>query len=95
MGSFIKNGTTDQYESLGPLEFHERPLIVNPKKGYVAMTNNKMTSNNYVYQTNMHEISNGRSARLDQIINSKIAKGEKFTFEDMMKMQLDTKDYYV
>ena len=32
---------------------------------------------------------------LEKIITQKIAKGEKFTFEDVMNMQLDTKDEFL
>ena len=41
MGSFIKDGTTDLYDMGRYLRFDELPQIMNPKKGYVSMANNK------------------------------------------------------
>jgi acyl-homoserine lactone acylase PvdQ len=54
MGSFIKNGTTTIYDQQESLTYEERPTLINPKRGYIAMTNNKFATDNYVHRTNLH-----------------------------------------
>ena len=92
MGSFIKDGTTDLYDMKDFLSFEDFPHLTNPKKGYVCMANNKFAEDSFVDRCSIHEISTGRSYRLEKIITDKIKKGEKFNFETMKEMQLDDRD---
>lgn len=41
MGSFIKDGTTNKFQMGEYLNYDEKPKLINPKKGYIAMCNNK------------------------------------------------------
>lgn len=59
------------------------------------MTNNKFASDNYAHRASLHEVSNGRSYRLEELLTTAMQQGKKFTLEDMMQMQQDTKDSYV
>ena len=50
------------------------PKLWNPKKGYVAMTNNKFAEDGFDQRASLHEITNGRSARINKLITDQIAK---------------------
>lgn len=95
MGGFIKDGSTDLYDFGEYLSWEEMPKLRNPKRGYVSMANNKFAEDSFSSRTSIHEISTGRSYRLDKILSSKIKSGHKFTHEDMKIMQLDTKDEFL
>jgi acyl-homoserine lactone acylase PvdQ len=75
MSSFIKDGTSHQYEMKGYLNDTEKPVIENPSKGYVAMCNNKFAPDGQITRSSLHEITTGRAYRLEEIITSKIKKG--------------------
>lgn len=68
MGSFIKDGNSDDYEMGELLNDQEKPRLVNPKKGYVAMCNNRFASDHFELRSSLHEIVTGRSYRLHNII---------------------------
>ena len=95
MGSFIKDGNSDQYDFLPQLPIKEKLIIINPEKGYFSMCNNKVASNNYKHGSSLHQLSTGRSAILDKLITDQIKSKEKFNFQTMMKMQLNTRDEFV
>ena len=59
------------------------------------MTNNKFAEDGFDQRSSLHEITNGRAYRLEKLITSKIAKDQKFTLEDMIKMQLDERDQFL
>lgn len=59
------------------------------------MANNKFAEDSFDSRTSIHEISTGRSYRIDKILSDKIKSGYKFTHEDMKIMQLDTKDEFL
>ena len=95
MGSFIKDGNSDEYDFLPELTLSEKPMVVNPKKGYFSMCNNKFTSNNFKHRSSIHQIVTGRAFTLDKMISDKISKKEKFNFKTMMDMQLDLHDGFL
>lgn len=74
------------------LNKEEKPFLLNPKKGFVSMCNNRFASDNFEFRSSLHEIVTGRSYRLETLIKDKIKKGEKFNFKDTQNMQLDQKD---
>ena len=59
------------------------------------MANNKFAQDSFDLRASIHEQSTGRSYRLEKIITEKIKKGQKFTFEDIKSMHLDTKDEFI
>ena len=59
------------------------------------MANNKFAEDGFEFRSSIHEQVTGRSYRLQKIITDKISKGNKFTFEDVIKMQLDTRDEFL
>lgn len=68
MGSFIKDGNSDEYDFLDELPLEEKAMILDPKKGYFSLANNKFATNNYKHRSSIHQITTGRAFRLDKII---------------------------
>ena len=64
MGSFIKDGTTDIYDMGEFLNWEEKPKLINPKKGYVILANNKLAEDSHEFRSSIHELSTSRSYRL-------------------------------
>ncbi len=93
VSGFMKDGTVSTYDMTGFLE--ENPSLHNPKKGYLALCNNKFAPDQYTHRGSLHEITTGRAYRLNRIITEKIAAGHKFSFEDMKTMQLDFRDEFL
>ena len=56
------------------LTIEQKPLIINPKKGYLAMANNKFVSDNFKYGSSVHQLVTGRAFTLNKIIQDKIGK---------------------
>lgn len=73
MSGFMKDGTVSDYDMNGFLELN--PQVRNPKKGYLAMCNNKFAPDQFAHRGSLHEITTGRAYRLEKIITDKIAAG--------------------
>lgn len=93
MSGFMKDGTVSDYDMNGFLDLN--PQVRNPKKGYLAMCNNKFAPDQFTHRGSLHEITTGRAYRLERIITEKIEAGEKFDLEDMKNMQLDYRDEFL
>lgn len=63
------------------LTFSEKPRLMDPKRGYVSMCNNRFASDNFEFRSSLHEITTGRAYRIDKVLSEGISKGEKFDFE--------------
>lgn len=66
--------------------------MLDPKKGYFSMANNKFVSDNYKHRSSLQQLTTGRSWVLDKLIQEKIQKKEKFTFDNMKEMQQNVQD---
>lgn len=66
MGGFLKDGSVSDYDMKGFLD--DNPKLKNPKKGYVAMCNNKFAPDEYISRGSLHQITTGRAFRLERII---------------------------
>ena len=69
MGSFIKNGSTTKYDFGDYYTQQELPLLMNPERGYIAMTNNKFASDHFDLRGSLHEPSNSRALRIDTLLS--------------------------
>jgi len=56
--------------------------------------NNRIASNHYYNGMHQYTIFTARSDRLHQLISEGIAKGHKFTTDDVKKIVTDTVDVY-
>lgn len=86
------------------LPMNETPQAVNPPSGFIVSANNdpvgvtvdndplnqKRPGSNAIYYLDWNYDIGFRAGRITELIKQKIAKGEKFSVEDMMKIQSDT-----
>ena len=85
-GYIPRPGWSGEYDWKGYVPFQELPHLYNPKKGYIATANNRNYPEGYPYYIGIHYRLE-RILRIDQVLRSK----EKFSVEDMKKLQLDVK----
>lgn len=71
------------------------PKLRNPERGYISMANNKFAEDSFDSRSSIHEVSTGRSYRIDNLIRQGIANNTKFTIEHMKQFQLDTRDEFL
>ncbi len=86
------------------LPISEMPQAVNPPSGFIVSANNdpvgvtvdndplnqKRRGSNAIYYLDWNYDIGFRAGRITELIKQKIAKGEKFSIEDIMKIQADT-----
>ncbi|MCI2429261.1 penicillin acylase family protein [Candidatus Acetothermia bacterium] len=86
------------------LPIEEMPQIVNPPAGFIVSANNdplgttldndplnqRRRGSNAIYYLDWSYDIGFRAGRITELIKAKIAKGEKFSVEDMAKIQSDT-----
>eukprot|EP01138_Halocafeteria_seosinensis_P012960 gb/GECG01013238.1/.p1 GENE.gb/GECG01013238.1/~~gb/GECG01013238.1/.p1 ORF type:complete len:486 (+),score=43.80 gb/GECG01013238.1/:1-1458(+) len=81
----------------GFLDFYKDiPWTKNPSKGFVATANNQIVPQSYRFHLTSDYDSGAlgyRAARITDMINSTIHRGEKLSLEDMKLIQLDLKSY--
>jgi len=86
-GTKVQPGWTGEHEWKGIVPFDERPISYNPSKGFVSSAN-YFTAENFSYYVNKWGFCGPyRLDRINEILKSK----DKFSVEDMKKMQLDMK----
>ncbi len=69
--------------------------MMDVKKGYVSMANNKFASDNYKHRSSIQQAVTGRSFMIDKLIREKIDKKEKFDFQDVIQMHLNQQDGFL
>jgi penicillin amidase len=67
----------------------ELPHQFNPERGYVVTANQKMIPENYPYKVGYEWTDPDRANRITELIAGAIAGKQKFTIEDMGKIQAD------
>jgi penicillin amidase len=78
-------GNTDEYDWKGFVPFDQMPHVFNPPEGFVATANNKIIDDSYPYHISSHWESPWRSIRISEVLREQ----EKFTVEDMQRLQND------
>ncbi len=78
-------GWTGEYEWQGYASFEERPHLINPKEGFIATANNRVTGTDYPYPVSRYWEPMDRITRIRQLLKSK----EKLSVEDFKRMQQD------
>lgn len=81
-------GWTDQYEWQGYIPWDELPTRVNPKNGYIATANNKVTTDSYPYHISDTFAQPYRQQRIVEVLEGK----EKLSVKDMQNLQFDQKN---
>ena len=54
MGSFMKNGNSDLYDMGELIPLDQKPHLLDPEKGYIAMCNNRFASDHYKHRSSVH-----------------------------------------
>ncbi len=85
-GSLPVPGDDPRYEWAGFVPTDELPQLFNPKQGFVATANNKVVPPEYPYPYSDTYIPPYRASRINELLGEK----EKFSLDDMERIQLDT-----
>jgi penicillin amidase len=91
-GAYIQDGSKSENDWQGFVPFDEIPKVINPDQGYIANSNNMISSQNVKYGIGSLMPSPPRVKRASQLIEAQIKSGKKFTAKDMFKFQLDSVD---
>lgn len=83
-------GWTDEYEWEGFIPYDKLPRSVNPEEGFVATANNKVIDDSYPYHLSHHWAQPYRYMRIKEVLE----KEDKFTLNDMKKLQMDQRNLY-
>ena len=84
-------GWTDEYDWQGVIPFDELPSEYNPERGYISSANNRTIDTTYPYHIGSWYAAPYRIERIRELLESK----EKFSVDDFITMQLDTKSKLV
>lgn len=87
VGCKVLDGQTSRHDWIGFGDFSTLPFHINPKKGYFINGNNRQYTDKAASDIGATHGSTARTLRLNEIIESKIKEGHKFTPEDMVEMQ--------
>ena len=90
--AYIQDGSTSENDWQGYVPFSQLPKVINPERGYIANSNSMVTSQNVRYGVGTLMPSPPRVIRTQELIESQMKEGKKFTTDDMIRMQLDTVD---
>lgn len=94
MGMFVQDGTKAENDWLGFVQPHERLLVIDNERGYIASANNKPSGPNF--QNGIFDVGmfTAREDRIERLIQERIQSGKKFNIEYIKQMQFDTIDCY-
>ena len=96
LGLRVLDGRTTAYDwvddGVQTVALSALPRSLNPSKGYVATANNKQTSANAQNDYGAALWPTPRGERISEMIEAKIAAGEKLTWRDMRDIQHDSVD---
>ncbi len=87
-------GWTGEYEHSGFVPGEMMPGFLNPEKGFIAIANNKVVSDEYPFSFTKDIYHEGyRIMRITDMINEKLDAGKLLSMEDMHTFQMDTYSY--
>lgn len=89
---YVKKGWLKENDWLGTHPKEAQPFMLNPKKGFIATANNRITPENSFTDIGVTMSGSYRADRISQLIREKIASGKKLTVRDMQEMQYDKHD---
>jgi len=84
-GSVPVPGWTGEYEWVGEVPFEEMPHALNPARGYLINTNNKVVDDDYPHFLGNIWMNGYRARRLEQMLTAK----DQLTLDDHAAMQVD------
>jgi len=92
LGCRVIDGTTSEFDWNGLLPLSMNPRSVNPERGYIMTANNRQVPDTAISDVGATQMSTGRSQRIDEVLRTLIASGEKVSYEDMQALQQDVHD---
>ena len=91
-GAIVKDGTLSENDWQGFIPFEEMPHVINPTKGYIIASNNKVATDNIKNRVSLNQWTTPRGQRINELITGLLKDGGKVDTKDMMKVQLDVVD---
>lgn len=88
-GTLPVPGWNDEYEWTSAIPFAEMPRSFNPEKGFLVNANNRITADDYPYFISHGWAQQTRAARIQELLQQKIAAGKGLTAADMQNIQAD------
>ncbi|CAI2381259.1 unnamed protein product [Moneuplotes crassus] len=94
-GHRISRGWINENEWDGDIKGEDKPYLWNPKKGYIVMANNPISTANTKSQISTYSLGTARALRITQLIEELIkTKSGKIGYDDMIEILKDIKDPY-
>lgn len=84
-GSIPAPGWTGEYEWTGEVPFEDMPHALNPEKGFVVNTNNKLVPDDYPYFLGEVWMNGYRARQIEKVFHQK----EKLSIKDFQQLHLD------
>ena len=95
LGYRISRGWIAENEWQGFYSQDDKPILLNPKKGYIVAANNPVTSPNVKNKIGVYTVGRARANRLNELIEDLIKnKSGKIEYSDMIQILNDTKDVF-
>ena len=88
-GTLPVPGWNDDYTWTGAIPFEQMPRSFNPPKGYIVNANNRVTAPGYPWFISHDWAPATRATRIEQLLQQKIAAGQRLSVADMQAIQGD------
>ncbi|KRW99262.1 hypothetical protein PPERSA_03968 [Pseudocohnilembus persalinus] len=92
-GLFIQDGTNSENNWMGFTKPDELANILDPNKGYIVASNNRISSSNIIYHNQVtHNFNQSRAKRITDIFEQHLKSGKKFNEQIFQSIHSDVID---
>lgn len=88
-GAVPMTGATDDHDWAGYIPFSELPQVLNPSEGKLVTANARVVGPAYPHHLTENWVAPHRTARIHQMLEEQMRRGEKFRPEDFLRIQTD------
>jgi penicillin amidase len=88
-GAVPMAGETDDHDWIGYIPFAELPQVLNPREGILVTANARVVGPSYPHHLTENWVAPHRTARIHQLLEEQMQRGEKFRPEDFLRIQTD------
>ena len=93
VGQRVMDGTTTQHDWLGEVvDFTDLPFIINPEKGYIHSSNNRIVPENSKTDIGAGVTNSIRNLRIEELLSNRIKSENYFNVVEQAHLQLDAVD---